>query len=71
MANPNIEDGVKRCLDNAEILLKDAKILLKEGSAGHAMLFVITAVEESSKAFILAGNSLENKTTNEIKKISN
>jgi AbiV family abortive infection protein len=68
MINLNIDDGVKRCLDNANNLLKDAKILLEKGSAGHAMLFVISSIEESSKAFILSTKSLDMKNAKKTKR---
>lgn len=55
MTESEIEEGVKRCLDNAKSLLKDAKLLLEIDSTGHALFFVVSAIEETSKAFIYAG----------------
>lgn len=55
MTDLDVEEGVKRCLDNARSLLKDARLLLKNDSAGHALLFVISAIEETSKALICSG----------------
>lgn len=55
MTDAEIEEGVKRCLDNAKSLLKDARLLLKNDSTGHALFFVVSAIEETSKAFIHAG----------------
>jgi len=55
MSNPDIEEGVRRCLDNAKSLLKDAHLLLKNDSAGHALFFVVSSAEETSKALIYAG----------------
>lgn len=48
-------EGVSLCLDNAKRLLKDAKLLLANGSTGHALFLVVSAIEETSKAFIFAG----------------
>jgi len=55
MTDSDIEEGVQRCLSNAKSLLKDAKLLLKNDSAGHALLLIMSAAEETSKAFIYAG----------------
>jgi len=54
MTIPDIEEGVNRCLENAKSLLKDAQLLLDNGSHGHAMFFAVSAVEETSKAFMYA-----------------
>ena len=56
MSHLDIEEGVNRCLDNAESLLKDAQLLLNNGSYGHAMFLAVSAVEETSKAFMYAVN---------------
>lgn len=55
LTNSDIKEGVRLCLSNAKSLLKDARLLLKNGSAGHALLFIISAIEETSKAFIYTG----------------
>jgi len=55
ISNSDIEEGVRRCLDNAKCLLKDARLLLKNDSAGHAMFLVVSSAEETSKALIYAG----------------
>jgi len=54
MTQINIEEGVNMCLDNAESLLKDAQLLLDRGSYGYAMFLAVSAVEETSKAFMYA-----------------
>lgn len=54
MKDIDIEKGIRSCLNNARSLLKDATLLLENGSAGHALFLVISATEETSKAFIYA-----------------
>ena len=78
MTNSDIEEGVRRCLNNAKSLLKDARLLLKNGSAGHALFFIISAIEETSKSFIYAGRRIgswrhgetEKDVTNHASKLS-
>jgi len=48
MSNPDIEEGVRRCLDNAKSLLKDAHLLLKNDSAGHALFFVVSSAARAN-----------------------
>lgn len=55
MTDSDIEEGVQRCLSNAKSLLKDARLLLENGSAGHGLFLIMSATEETSKAFIYAG----------------
>lgn len=68
MTNSDVEEGVKCCLDNAESLLKDAQLLLENGSAGHALFLIISAIEEASKAFIHAGRRIGAWTPGETEK---
>jgi len=46
------EKGVKLCFTNVTSLLEDANLLLSKGSNGHALFFVVSAIEETSKAFM-------------------
>lgn len=54
MENQEIAEGVKKSLENARSLLSDAKLLIEEKSAGHALFLVVSAIEETSKALIYA-----------------
>jgi AbiV family abortive infection protein len=51
--------GVELCLNNATSLLEDAQLLANKGSYGHALFLVISAIEETSKAFIWSGGRIE------------
>jgi AbiV family abortive infection protein len=51
--------GVELCLNNATSLLEDAQLLANKGSYGHAVFLVISAIEETSKAFICSGGRIE------------
>lgn len=55
MTDLDVEEGVRRCLDNTNSLLKDARLLLENDSVGHALFFVISSIEETSKALIYSG----------------
>lgn len=55
MTDAEIEEGVRLCLENTRSLIDDARLLLKKGSVGHALFFILSAIEESSKAFMYAG----------------
>ena len=45
-------EATKLSLENAEQWIKDAKLLLKHGSFGHASALIRLAVEEAVKAFV-------------------
>jgi AbiV family abortive infection protein len=51
--------GVELCLNNATSLLEDSQLLANKGSYGHAVFLVISAIEETSKAFICSGGRIE------------
>ena len=51
--------GVESCFKNVTSLLKDANLLLDNESNGHALFFVVSAIEETSKAFMLSCGRVE------------
>ena len=53
------EKGVELCFNNVASLLEDANLLLDKGSYGHALLFAISAIEETSKAFMYSCGRVE------------
>jgi len=50
----NLKEGSILCLKNAKSLLEDAELLIKKKSYGHAKFLIISAIEETNKAFLLA-----------------
>lgn len=64
-----LEKGVKLCLKNARRLIKDANLLIDNGSYGHALFFVITSLEEVSKAFMYTSSRLESQKIEELKEV--
>ena len=66
-----LENGVKLCLKNARRLIKDANLLIDNGSYGHALFFVCTSLEEISKAFMYAFSRLESQKIEEMKEVRN
>lgn len=61
--------GVRLCLKNARRLIKDANLLIDNGSYGHALFFACTSLEETSKAFIYAYSRLEPQKIEEMKEV--
>jgi len=53
------EKGVELCFNNVTSLLEDANLLLNKGSNGHALFFVVSAIEETSKAFMYSCGRIE------------
>ena len=53
------EKGVELCFNNVTSLLEDAILLLFKGSYGHALFLVISAIEETSKAFMYSCGRIE------------
>ena len=51
--------AVELCFKNVTSLLEDAKLLIHKGSYGHALFLVISAIEETSKAFICSCGRIE------------
>ena len=64
-----LEKGVKLCLKNARRLIKDANLLIDNGSYGHALFLVFTSLEEVSKAFIYTSSRLESQKIEELKEV--
>ena len=64
-----LEKGVKLCFKNARRLNKDANLLIDNGSYGHALFFLITSIEEVSKAFMYASSRLESQKIEELKEV--
>jgi len=63
--------ATKSSLENAEQWIKDAKLLMKHGSFGHASALIRFAVEETVKAYVCWFTSekiwpLENKAVNDV-----
>ena len=69
ISTKNLEKGVKLCLKNARRLIKDANLLIDNGSYGHALFFVITSLEEVSKAFMYTSSRLESQKIEELKEV--
>ena len=65
----NLEKGVKLCLKNARRLIEDANLLIDNGSFGHALFFLITSIEEVSKAFMYTSSRLESQKIEELKEV--
>jgi len=55
--------GADLCLNNASSLIADAEVLLKQESYGHAVFLAISAIEETTKAYVCAINRIEGKRT--------
>lgn len=70
MSDADIKKGVNLCLDNAKILLEEADSLLTKGSTGHAFFFVVSAIEETSKAHIWTGARVGSWTQQEINDVT-
>ena len=51
--------GVELCFNNVTSLLEDANLLLHKGSNGHALFLVVSAIEETSKAFMYSCGRVE------------
>jgi len=52
MAEKILTEAVKLCLDNAEQYIKDAEVLVKNSSYGHAFALSVLAEEETAKAWM-------------------
>jgi AbiV family abortive infection protein len=56
--NNEIADGISLCQDNVDRLLVDAYYLDLKGSPGHALAFVILAMEEYAKKLVLIASAI-------------
>ena len=52
MTEKLLKEAVQLCLDNVEQYIKDAQLLVENGSYGHAFALAVLGEEELSKAFI-------------------
>lgn len=52
MTEKLLKEAVQLCLDNVEQYIKDAQLLVENGSHGHAFALAVLSEEELSKAFI-------------------
>jgi len=71
ISTKKLEKGVKLCFKNARRLIKDANLLIDNGSYGHALFFICTSLEEISKAFIYSSSRLEPQKIEEMKEVRN
>lgn len=69
ISTKKLKKGVKLCLKNARSLIKDANLLIDNGSYGHALFFVFTSLEEVSKAFMYTCTRLESQKIEELKEV--
>lgn len=64
-----LQEGIRLCRRNVEQLLKDANILYKTGSYGHAQALAILAMEEYAKKIVLiAKNTYRDRFDEEIRR---
>lgn len=52
MTKKLLKEAVQLCLDNVEQYIKDAQLLVENGSYGHAFALTVLGEEELSKAYI-------------------
>lgn len=52
MTEKLLKEAVQLCLDNVEQYIKDAQLLVENGSYGHAFALAVLSEEELSKAYI-------------------